>query len=126
MSKVFGSAPAESSNSSDLSNASIGNIMLLMNVIAMSFYYILTKPLLASYPPVAVAAWAYAIAAVCMGFTAFSITQGKPEDWNLPPVIWGPLIYWIFVCSVGGYYILAWSIKHMPSSEVSEKLACSY
>lgn len=116
--QVFGGTPEEGSDSSSYDNMYIGNLLLLLNVFAMSMYYIRTKPLLLIYPPLAVAAWAYAIAANCMGVTAFLVTQNHPEYWNLPGYVMGPLIYWIFVCSVMGYYIIAWSMKHLPSSQV--------
>lgn len=115
---MFGGAPEEGSDSADVFNMYMGNVLLVLNVFAMSFYYILTKPLLLVYPPIAVAAWAYAIAANCMGITAFLVTQNHPENWNMPDFILGPLLYWIFVCSVGGYYIIALSMKHLPSSQV--------
>ncbi|GMH40336.1 hypothetical protein BSKO_08240 [Bryopsis sp. KO-2023] len=97
----------------------MGNILLLLNVVAMSVYYILVKPLLAVYPPMAVAAWAYIVAAAEMGLTAYLSNHTHPEGWYLPAAVMGPLVYWIFVCSVGGYYIIAWSMTHLPSSQVA-------
>lgn len=97
----------------------IGNILLVLNVFAMSLYYILAKPLLAKYPPMNVAAWAYIVAAIQMGATAYFSNHSHPDGWTLPPSIFGPLLYWIFVCSVGGYYIIAWSMTLLPSSQVA-------
>ena len=53
-----------------------------------------------------VAAWAYITAATCMGVTAALFVERS--DWELPAALFGPLLYWIFICSVAGYYIVTW------------------
>ena len=64
-----------------------------------------------------VAAWSYITAAACMGITAGLFVER--EDWDLPKALIGPLIYWIFICSVVGYYIVTFATQHLPASQVS-------
>ncbi|CAD7703401.1 unnamed protein product [Ostreobium quekettii] len=99
----------------DRQRALEGNLLLALNVVSMSLYYVLAKPILAVHPPMAVAAWAYALAAFNMGATALA----SAEKWVLPSDAVGPLMYWTFVCSVFGYATIAWGIKLLPPSQVA-------
>lgn len=73
--------------------------------------------LLQSYSAMCVAAWSYIIAAACMGLTAGFFVDRK--DWQLPEALLGPLLYWIFVCSVMGYYVVTFATQHLPASQAS-------
>lgn len=95
----------------------MGNFCLIINAMAMAVYYILAKKLVARYSPIQVAAWAYIVAASLMGFAALVFTSHS--DWNFPHAMVLPLVYWIFVCSVGGYVIVTWAMKHLPASQVA-------
>ena len=48
----------------------LGNVCLLLNTLAMAVYYLCVKQLVQKYPALCVAAWAYIVAALCMGLTA--------------------------------------------------------
>ena len=63
-----------------------------------------------------VAAWAYITAALSMGFTALMFVERS--GWEVPRQLLGPLVYWIFVCSVLGYYVVTWATQHLPASQV--------
>lgn len=63
-----------------------------------------------------IAAWAYLMAALCMGTTA-AVTVER-TGWEIPSELVGPLVYWVFVCSVIGYYIVTWATQHLPASQV--------
>eukprot|EP00210_Caulerpa_lentillifera_P008599 g8203.t1 len=97
----------------------LGNLFLFLNTVAMALYYVFAKPVLGNYPPMAVAAWAYMIAATIMGITAVFYNQVYQLDWYLPQDAYGPLFYWIFICSVCGYYIIAWAMANLPSTQVA-------
>ncbi|KAK9828607.1 hypothetical protein WJX72_001011 [[Myrmecia] bisecta] len=34
-------------------------------------------------------------------------------------VLFGPLLYWIFICSVVGYYVVTWATQFLPASQVA-------
>jgi len=118
---VLGSVPSASNTAGNLEDARqnvyLGNFCLLTNTIAMACYYILAKKLVARYSPIQVAAWAYMVAASLMGIAALVFTSHK--DWMFPHVLILPLLYWVFVCSVGGYLIVTWAMKHLPASQVA-------
>lgn len=95
----------------------VGNFCLVVNAMAMAAYYILAKKLVARYSPIQVAAWAYMVAASLMGCAALIFTTHS--DWNFPHALVLPLLYWIFVCSVGGYFVVTWAMKHLPASQVA-------
>jgi len=95
----------------------IGNVCLLLNTLAMACYYIMAKRIVSKYAPVQVAAWAYLVAAALMGSAALSFTTA--EDWHFPGALYGPLLYWIIVCSIAGYYVVTWAMKHLPASQVA-------
>jgi drug/metabolite transporter (DMT)-like permease len=82
-----------------------------------SLYYLLSKRLLATYPPLCVAGWAYGPAALLMGATA--ALSAPPESWHLPTALYGPLAYWVLVCSVAGYAAVAWAASRLPASQVA-------
>lgn len=52
-----------------------------------------------------------------MGLTAAVHTDAA--DWHFPRSMVVPLLYWIVVCSVGGYYAVTWAMRHLPASQVS-------
>lgn len=103
---------------SEDSQVVVGNILLFLNTIAMALYYVFAKPVLGNYPPITVAAWGYMIAASIMGITAVFYNQFFQLEWYLPQDAFGPLMYWILICSVCGYYIIAWAIANLPSTQV--------
>lgn len=98
-------------------NMLLGDMCLLVNTVAMAVYYILSKQMVSRYPPICVAAWAYLVAASCMGLAAALFTD--EADWHFPRSMVLPLIYWIFVCSVAGYYLVTWAMRHLPASQVA-------
>ena len=95
----------------------LGNICLLSNTVAMAVYFITAKQLVMKYPPMCVAAWAYIVAAVCMGGAAFTFVDH--QDWQMPQIMLGPLVYWVVVCSVIGYYVVTWASQYLPASQVA-------
>ena len=95
----------------------MGSLCIVANAIAMAVYYLLAKRLVASYSAVHVAAWAYAVAASLMGLAALVWTS--PTDWVFPKAMVAPLVYWIFVCSVGGYLVVTAAMNHLPASQVA-------
>ena len=94
----------------------LGNMCLLANTAAMAVYFITAKQLVAKYPPMCVAAWAYVTAAVCMGASAATFVD--QNHWQMPSIMWGPLAYWIVVCSIIGYYVVTWATQYLPASQV--------
>lgn len=68
-----------------------------------------------------VAAWSYVTAATFMGLTAGLFVERT--DWKLPEALYGPMVYWIFVCSVMGYYVVTFATQHLPASQVGPLLA---
>ncbi|CAK0782743.1 hypothetical protein CVIRNUC_005938 [Coccomyxa viridis] len=95
----------------------LGNGFLLMNTLAMALYYLSAKQLVMRYPAMCVAAWAYITAALSMGITALLFVERS--GWEVPRQLLGPLVYWIFVCSVLGYYVVTWATQHLPASQVA-------
>lgn len=98
-------------------NMLLGDFCLLVNTLAMAVYYVVSKQMVAKYPPICVAAWAYLVAATCMGLTAAVHTDAA--DWHFPRSMVVPLLYWIVVCSVAGYYAVTWAMRHLPASQVA-------
>ncbi|KAL3162391.1 hypothetical protein ABBQ32_010066 [Trebouxia sp. C0010 RCD-2024] len=102
----------------------LGNMCLLANTVAMAIYFITAKQLVMKYPPMCVAAWAYIVAAVCMGGAAFIFVD--QQDWQMPRIMLGPLVYWVVVCSVIGYYVVTWASQYLPASQVLGRQTCVY
>lgn len=102
----------------------LGNICLLANTVAMAIYFITAKQLVMKYPPMCVAAWAYIVAAVCMGGAAFTFVD--QQDWQMPRIMLGPLVYWVVVCSVIGYYVVTWASQYLPASQVFTRQTSVY
>jgi len=93
-----------------------------MHTMATALYYVFSKPYVKKYPPLAVTAWAYLVAALCMGITAVWYNMVYGLNWILPADAYGPLVYWIVICSVCGYNAIAWSMTHLPATQVSSNL----
>ena len=119
VSMVFGGATAHKgiATAADNSKMLFGNVFLLINTLAMAIYYVLAKSLVSKYTPLQISAWAYIVGAALMGCTAFVFTPA--HDWHIPNVMLLPLAYWIFICSIGGYYIVNWAMRHLPASQVA-------
>lgn len=113
---VFGGVTAGGSSQSG-SSMLAGNICLVFNTAAMAVYYVYAKQLVSRYPPVAVAAWAYAVAAALMACAA--VTVAPLSRWPLPSALIGPLLYWVLICSVFGYFVVAWGMQTLPASQVA-------
>ena len=105
--------PSPSAGSSPL----LGKLALAANTVSMALYYILSKSLVARYPPLCVAGWCYLPASAAMA--AAALVTVPLAAWPLPPPLRGPLAYWIFVCSVAGYGATAWASRHLPASHVA-------
>lgn len=58
-----------------------------------------------------------------MGLAAAAFTT--PPDWHFPRAMVAPLIYWIIVCSVAGYYAVTWAMRHLPASQVCASIAAA-
>jgi len=116
---VAGGAEGGIQSTGVTSDVMLGNILLFLNTIAMALYYIYAKPFLTLYSPMSVAAWAYVVAAACMGVTAIWYNQFYEHSWYLPQAAYGPLAFWIVICSICGYTIIAWGMKHLPSTQVA-------
>lgn len=98
-------------------NLLLGDLCILVNALAMAAYYLLAKRLVAKYSAVHVAAWAYAVAATLMGVAAMLWTA--PTDWVFPKSMLAPLIYWVLICSVGGYLAVTYAMNYLPASQVA-------
>ena len=123
----------------------LGNACLLLNTLSMAVYYLAVKQLVQRYPAMCVAAWAYITAATLMGLTALTLVplgtllRGAPpvrapggalaappqrtgprraSALQVPRPLWGPLAYWIAICSVLGYYVVTWATQHLAASQV--------
>ena len=62
----------------------LGNVCLLLNTLAMAVYYLCVKQLVQKYPAMCVAAWAYMVAATCMGLTAACVIPPQAFQVLLP------------------------------------------
>lgn len=98
-------------------NLLLGDLCILVNALAMAAYYLLAKKLVTNYSAVHVAAWAYVVAAMLMGMAAMLWTV--PTDWVFPQSMVTPLIYWVFICSVGGYLAVTYAMNYLPASQVA-------
>lgn len=108
----------EESKIKEASNMLLGNVCLLLNTMAMACYYVLGgKAATKRHSPISVAAWAYLSAAFLMAIAAAAFTTEL--DWQIPQLLWAPLIYWIFVCSIAGYVLVTWAMRHLPASQVA-------
>jgi drug/metabolite transporter (DMT)-like permease len=94
----------------------LGNAVLLANALAMAGYYIVSKRLVAKYPPASVAAWGYLAAAALMGSAAAATTERG--DWRFPPALYPALGYWVAI-SVAAYALLAGALRALPASTVA-------
>jgi len=47
-----------------------------------------------------------------------ALTYTTAADWHFPHAMILPLIYWVLVCSVAGYYAVTWAMRHLPASQV--------
>jgi drug/metabolite transporter (DMT)-like permease len=52
-----------------------------------------------------------------MGVTAAATVQRN--EWTVPTAMLGPLLYWICVASILGYYLLTWATSVLPASQVA-------
>lgn len=87
------------------------------------------KPLLRQYPALVTLAYSYAIASVLMGATATALSCYPPmlnlvcpdcagHAWAVPDGAWLAIAYWVLLCSVLAYLLIAWGNARVPASIV--------
>lgn len=89
--------------------------------LAQTVYCLLQRKLLKIYSPLALTAWAYAVASCFMGSSAvLALSQEQdPNLWKVTGAAWVPILYWVFLGSVVGYTTMAFANGHLPASVVS-------
>lgn len=113
-----GISTASHHSAAESRNLLTGNLCLMANTVSMSLYYLNAKKLVQRYSPAAVTAWAYITAASLMGATAAGTIE--VEQWTVPRPLLGPLLYWIVVCSVVGYFVVTAATQYLPASQVGD------
>lgn len=111
-----GISTASHHSAAESRNLLTGNLCLMANTVSMSLYYLNAKKLVQRYSPAAVTAWAYITAASLMGATAAGTIS--IEQWTVPRPLLGPLLYWIVICSVIGYFVVTAATQYLPASQV--------
>lgn len=114
--QVLGGMDTHASSQAATARMLTGNLCLVGNTLAMALYFLTAKALVTKYPPACLAAWAYVSGSVAMGATALATTDYS--EWTLAQPLWGPLLYWVVVCSVVGYFVVTWATQHLPASQV--------
>mmetsp|Transcript_36882 Transcript_36882/g.104088 ORF Transcript_36882/g.104088 Transcript_36882/m.104088 type:complete len:386 (+) Transcript_36882:262-1419(+) len=95
----------------------MGNLFLAGNCLSAACFYVGVKAMTLRFHSASITAWSYSAASLLMALTAAAVVESG--QWALPPHAWGPLLYWVAVSSVMGYYILTWATSRLPASHVA-------
>lgn len=111
---LFARAPTASAGGAPGSGALAGNLMMLANSLAYSFYLVLSRPLLARLPPLVVIGWVFALSWWCVPL----LLLGAPE---LVPAAasgatWGALGLILALPTIGAYLLVLWALARVPAS----------
>lgn len=119
---------ADSADAGSKLHVLVGNLMFFLNCSCTTFYVLLSKKLLLVHPPLLVTAWAYNVAALFMGMTAFLVSLSPDamaflcpdctSTWVIPSGAWFALAYAVVFNSVAAYAILTWANKHATGTLV--------
>jgi drug/metabolite transporter (DMT)-like permease len=94
-----------------------GNLLMLANTLAYSFYLVLSRPLLARLPPLVVIAWVFVLSWWCVPL----LLAGAPE--LAPPAAsaatWGVLGLILALPTIAAYLLVLWALARVPASTVA-------
>lgn len=107
----------------------LGNVLLLVQVLAMSGFWVSEKQLLRRFTPLATLAYSYAIASVMMLLAVCIINEHSPllaivcpdchgNGWGLSFKALLAVAYWVVFGSIVSYLLLTWSNLHVDASMV--------
>jgi drug/metabolite transporter (DMT)-like permease len=100
----------------DFGEGGIGNILVLLNVLAFSIYLVISRDLLTRYSPLTVITWVFVFGTVGMapiGAVAVAETSG------LSSVTWLALGWLVLGPTVAAYYLNQWALQRVEASVVA-------
>lgn len=95
-----------------------GDGLILVAVVAWAAYTVLSKPLLARYPPVMVTSWVI-VAGSAMFLPAAAIPGALPAPGALTLPVWGGILYLAIGTSVIAYPLWLYALRRMEASRVA-------
>jgi drug/metabolite transporter (DMT)-like permease len=96
----------------------IGDVIIMVSVLAWALYTILGKPLVEKYGALRVTA--YAISFGSLMYLPLGVYSASTFDYSKATLLaWLSIIYMAVGMSVIGYVIWYWLLKHMPASRLA-------
>jgi drug/metabolite transporter (DMT)-like permease len=96
----------------------IGDVIIMVSVLAWALYTILGKPLVEKYGALRVTA--YAISFGSLMYLPLGVYSASMYDYSKATLLaWVSIIYMAVGMSVIGYVIWYWLLKHMPASRLA-------
>ena len=94
-----------------------GNIMILLNAISYSVYFILAKPLMAKYAPARFMRWVFTIG-TCI-ITPIGWTEFKAADWAaFTPEAWFSVGFVVIGATFLAYMFNIYALKHLDAGAI--------
>jgi len=95
-----------------------GDLLILVAVFAWALYTVLSKPLLARYDAMAVTTGAI-VSGTLMTLPALFIPGAIPRLTDVPPPIWGAIVYLAIGTSVIAYPLYMYALRHLDTAKVA-------
>ena len=92
----------------------LGNTLIASNALAFAIYLVISKPLLARYPPLVLIAWTYLFALVSLPFFAWRtpLLPSETANWGA----WGSLAYILVFPTVLAYLLNIYALSRVRAS----------
>lgn len=95
----------------------VGNLLVLLNVLAFSVYLVISRDLARRYDPLTVITWIFVFGA--LGIAPWGTSALLAETGGVSPATWGALAWIVLVPTVVSYYLNVWALQRVQASVVA-------
>jgi drug/metabolite transporter (DMT)-like permease len=95
----------------------IGNLLVVLNVLAFSIYLVISRDILSRYSPLTVITWVFVFGA--LGMTPIGWGAMVAEVGRLSLVTWLAVAWIVLIPTVGAYYLNQWALQRVEASVVA-------
>jgi drug/metabolite transporter (DMT)-like permease len=95
----------------------VGNLLILLNVLAFSIYLVTSRDLLKHYSPLTVVTWVFCFG--LLGMLPIGLRAAVAEVPALSLTTWLAVGWIVLVPTVGAYYLNQWSLQRVEASVVA-------
>jgi drug/metabolite transporter (DMT)-like permease len=95
----------------------VGNLLVILNVLAFSIYLVISRDILRRYSPLTVITWVFVFGA--LGMAPIGAAAVMREAGTISSTTWLAVAWIVAVPTVGAYYLNQWALQRVEASVVA-------